>query len=173
MSTAATRRREQLAVLKPMGEVFVNGLASSYDDDFPDSEQLAALMAREDFAKAMTTINDALMDHWPCLPCKGFGYGCCVCTLGLSLYCAATQVQEAESRLQLQLRRLNEQKKFKSRGIEWRLHRTWWKRSSFIEISVDLDAENANLVDNETEESGDGTESKIEAVRDQTMIRMV
>ncbi|CAH0494126.1 unnamed protein product [Peronospora farinosa] len=130
-------RRECLAVLKPTGELFVNGLASSYDDEFPDSERLAALMAKEDFSKALSSVNDALMDHWPCLPCKGFGYGCCICTLGISLYCAASQVQEAESCLQLQLRHLNNQKKFKEKGIQWRLERTWWRRSSFLEISYD------------------------------------
>ncbi|KAG7379088.1 hypothetical protein PHYPSEUDO_009096 [Phytophthora pseudosyringae] len=135
----AAARRERLAVLKPTGEVFVNGLASSYDDEFPESERLRALMTRADFATGVAMINDALLDHWPCLPCKGFGYGCCVCTLGLSLYCAATQVQEAESRLQLQLRRMNEQKTFKAKGVEWRLDKTWWKRSSFIEISVETE----------------------------------
>ncbi|OWZ14159.1 hypothetical protein PHMEG_00012398 [Phytophthora megakarya] len=119
-----------------MGDVFVNGLASSYDDEYPESEQLQTLMPREDFEQGIATINDALMDHWPCMPCTGFGYGCCICTLGLSLYCAATQVQEAESRLRLQLRRMNEQKKFKSKGIRWELERTWWRRRSFIKISV-------------------------------------
>ena len=132
-------RRECLAVLKPTGEVFVNGLASSYDDEFPNSERLAALMTNEDFFEALTSINDALMDHWPCLPCKGFGYGCCICTLGISLYCAVAQVQEAESCVQLQLKHLNNLKKFKEKGIQWRLERTWWRRSSFLEISVGLE----------------------------------
>ncbi|EGZ29541.1 hypothetical protein PHYSODRAFT_252631 [Phytophthora sojae] len=160
-------QRERLAVLQPTGEVFVNGLASSYDDEFPGSQRLAALMTREDFAKAVATINDALMDHWPCLPCKGFGYGCCVCTLGLSLYCAATQVQEAESRLQLQLRRMNEQRKFKDKGIQWRLERTWWKRSSCIEISVDSQA--AATGSESSEATVVEKEKADEAVQDETM----
>ncbi|KAH7488788.1 hypothetical protein KRP22_008567 [Phytophthora ramorum] len=163
---AGTSRRERLAVLQPTGEVFVNGLASGYDDEFPESERLAALMTREDFAKAMDTINDALLDHWPCLPCKGFAYGCCVCTLGLSLYCAATQVQEAENRLQLQLRRLNDQKKFKSRGIQWRLERTWWRRSSCIEISVDVGSEAEG---SESSGAAEAALERDEAVRDETM----
>ncbi|ETL86047.1 hypothetical protein L917_14506 [Phytophthora nicotianae] len=150
--------RECLAVLQPMGEVFVNGLASSYDDEYPESERLRALMTREDFDKSMAIINDALMDHWPCMPCKGFGYGCCICTLGLSLYCAGTQVQEAESRLQLQLRRMNEKKKFKDKGIQWRLERSWWKRSSYIEISVDT----------QSSETASGSD-KEGAIRDENM----
>jgi hypothetical protein len=163
--------RERLAVLKPTGEVFVTGLASSYDDEFPDDARLAALLTREDFSKAMSTINDALMDHWPCLPCKGFGYGCCVCTLGLSLYCAATQVQEAERRLQLQLRRLNDQKKFKSRGIRWRLEKAWWKRASFIEISVDKGVEADSTESSGTTQDGNELAAKgaDRAVQDETM----
>ncbi|KAG2785352.1 hypothetical protein JG687_00009855 [Phytophthora cactorum] len=152
--------RERLAVLKPTGEVFVDGLASSYDEEYPESERLRALMSREDFDKSIAIINDALMDHWPCMPCKGFGYGCCICTLGLSLYCAGTQVQEAESRLQLQLRRMNEQKKFKGKGIQWRLEKSWWKRSSYIEIS--LDTESSGTAASESE--------KLEgAIRDESM----
>ncbi|CAI5713332.1 unnamed protein product [Hyaloperonospora brassicae] len=137
MSSRPLPRRERLAVLQPTGEVFVNGLSSSYDDEFPASERLAALMPRDDFAKALRVINDALTDHWPCVPCKSFGYGCCICTLGLSLYCAASQVREAESRLQLQLSRLNDQKKFKDKGIQWQLTRTWWWSASCLEIYVD------------------------------------
>ncbi|KAF1794330.1 hypothetical protein GQ600_13969 [Phytophthora cactorum] len=152
--------RERLAVLKPTGEVFVDGLASSYDEEYPESERLRALMSREDFDKSIAIINDALMDHWPCMPCKGFGYGCCICTLGLSLYCAGTQVQEAESRLQLQLRRMNEQKKFKGKWIQWRLEKSWWKRSSYIEIS--LDTESGGTAASESE--------KLEgAIRDESM----
>eukprot|EP00644_Phytophthora_capsici_P013402 jgi/Phyca11/115925/e_gw1.29.204.1 len=141
---------EVLAKLQPTGDVFVNGLASSYDDEYPESKQLRELIPEEDFDKAVTMINDALLDHWPCLPCKGFGYGCCICTLGLSLYCATTQVQEAESRLQLQLRRLNDKAKFKDKGIKWRLERTWWKRSSFIEITLDTDNRDTEEVRDES-----------------------
>ena len=138
MSSRPLPRRERLAVLKATGEVFVNGLSSSYDDAFPASERLGALMTRDDFAKALRAVNDALIDHWPCVPCKSFGYGCCICTLGLSLYCAASQVREAERRLQLQLSRLNDQQKFKDKGIQWQLTRTWWWWSaSVVEIYVD------------------------------------
>jgi hypothetical protein len=124
----------RLAVLQPVGEVFVNGLASSYDDDFPVDSPLEAYVTREEFAKAMTKINEALLDHWPCLPCTSFAYGCCVCTLGLSFYCATSQVQEAESRVQLQLRRINAQSNFAGRGVEWRLVRKWYRRASWVEI---------------------------------------
>lgn len=141
---ASSARRTRLAVLQPTGEVFANGLACSYDDDFPADSPLEMYMTRDEFAKAMTKINEALLDHWPCLPCTSFAYGCCVCTLGLSFYCATSQVQEAESRVQLQLRRINAQSNFASRGVEWRLERKWYCRSSSVEIwHVEQDREAA------------------------------
>ncbi|KAJ0400740.1 hypothetical protein P43SY_005461 [Pythium insidiosum] len=134
--SSSTRGRRVLATLAPTGEIFVNGLASSYDDDWASHPQLERFMTCDEFQRAVAKINDALLDHWPCLPCTSFAYGCCVCTLGLSLYCASAQVREAEERTQLQLRRLNAQQCFASRQIEWRLVRAWYRRRSHIEISV-------------------------------------
>lgn len=50
--------RAQLAVLRPTGEVFVNGLASWYDDEFPPS--CAPHMTPAEFSSAMTKINEVL-----------------------------------------------------------------------------------------------------------------
>ncbi|TMW64966.1 hypothetical protein Poli38472_009133 [Pythium oligandrum] len=135
MAMAARRR---LALLEPTGEVFVNGLAFSYEDVFPGDVDMsfAQYMTAEEFQKAITKINDALQDHWPCLPCTSFAYGCCVCTLGLSFYCATAQVHEAETRVNMQIRRINDQANFKSRQIEWQLVRKWYRRASHIEISI-------------------------------------
>jgi hypothetical protein len=157
-SMASTTRR-RLAVLEPTGEVFVNGLASSYEDEFPQyaDSSVASHMTPDEFHAAITKINDALQDHWPCLPCTSFAYGCCVCTLGLSFYCASAQVREAESRVQLQIRRINDQKNFRARQIEWKLVRVWHKRSSFIEISVASDAPLPDLP--EPTSAGDATMS--------------
>ncbi|KAF1328808.1 hypothetical protein FI667_g6577, partial [Globisporangium splendens] len=130
--------RRVVAVLEPTGEVFVNGLASWYDDEFPADTSVAALMTPDEFASAVTKINEALTDHWPCMPCSAFAYGCCLCTLGLSFYCATTQVDEAEARARLQIRRINDQANFKSKGIEWRLERTWYTRKSCIEVTAPM-----------------------------------
>ncbi|DBA04909.1 TPA: hypothetical protein N0F65_006911 [Lagenidium giganteum] len=130
--------RRRLAVLEPTGDVFVNGLASSYDEEFPlyQNASFAQYMTPSEFDAAINKINDALVDHWPCMPCTSFAYGCCICTLGLSFYCATTQVQEAEDRVKFQLQRLNDQSTFKARQIEWKLVRIWYRRASFIEISI-------------------------------------
>jgi hypothetical protein len=136
MTLESTRR---IAVLKPIGEMFVNGLSSSYDDEYPEGDDdlnFAQYMSKEEFNAAINKINDALMDHWPCMPCTCFAYGFCICTLGLSFYCATTQVKEAEERVQLQIRRINGQKNFQTKKIQWRLMRKWYLRESFIEILV-------------------------------------
>lgn len=70
------------------------------------------------------------------MPCSAFGLGCCVCTLGLSLYCASSQVAEAEARAQLQIRRINAQSNFAAKGVEFRLVRVWYARRSFVEITL-------------------------------------
>jgi hypothetical protein len=160
----------RLAVLQPVGEVFVNGLASSYDDDFPVDSPLEAYVTREEFAKAMTKINEALLDHWPCLPCTSFAYGCCVCTLGLSFYCATSQVQEAESRVQLQLRRINAQSNFAGRGVEWRLVRKWYGSAAAVTQEGGAAAA-ATHVDNGVGEDGERGSSALDtiAAQDETM----
>lgn len=126
--------RTQLALLRPTGEVAPNGLASWYDDAFPPA--CAPHLTPDEFARAMTKINEALTDHWPCVPCSAFGLGCCVCTLGLSLYCASTQVAEAEARAQLQIRRVNAQRNLRAKGVEFRLVRVWYTRRSYVEITL-------------------------------------
>lgn len=149
VKSSAPRRR--LAVLEPTGEVFVNGLACGYDDEFPTNADdpnapLAEVMTSEEFDQAIAKINDALLDHWPCMPCTSFAYGCCICTLGLSFYCATSQVQEAEQRVSMQIRRINEQSNFKAKRIEWRLVRFWYKRKSYIEISIADDSNSTAVV---------------------------
>lgn len=149
----AATKCQQLAVLEPTGEVFVNGLASWYDDEFPSDSLCAQYMSSDEFARAMTKINEALTDHWPCMPLSAFAYGCCVCTLGLSFYCATGQVEEAENRALMQIRRVNEQENFKSRGVEFRLVRVWYKRKSYIEIVLVNGSSEARSIGHQTERS--------------------
>ena len=116
----------------------MNGIASSYDDQYPgDQSEFADYVKRKDFDVAITKLNDALMDHWPCIPCTSFAYMCCLCTGGISVYCAIRQVQEAKYRVNLQMSRINELKVFKGRRIEWKLVHVWYRRVSFIEITID------------------------------------
>ncbi|RHY68253.1 hypothetical protein DYB30_004578 [Aphanomyces astaci] len=118
-----------------IGDVWVNGLSNEYDaSTFPS--QLEAYMTQEDYDKALDTINQALHDLWPCVPCWSTSYGCCVCTLGLSLYCAWGQVSEAETCTARQIARVNRRACFKDRHITWRLEKSWLKHTSWLVISV-------------------------------------
>jgi hypothetical protein len=130
-----------LVRIPAVGEKWIlTGLASEYDmENFPPA--LAPYMTEKDFRRAMELINEALIDHWPCVPCWSVGYGCCICTLGLSLYCAWGQIVEAESCTQRQIARLNRRPEFAHAGhhykIVWSLEKAvWYKCSSWIKIEV-------------------------------------
>ena len=131
--------------LLPIGESFVNGLSSSYDDTYPTLPAFQEAVSKEEFDSSIKKINEALMDHWPCLPCYGFAYGCCICTLGLSLFCSSSMVAESESRAKMQIRRINEQSNYRWKGVEWELKRTWCPRRSFIEITIKNEENVASL----------------------------
>jgi hypothetical protein len=89
--------------LYPTSVRFINGLASSYEDDWPfqlegqvsdDLSSHCMLMLAlfmqikiEEYTAAINQINNTLDDYWPCDFCFYCGYFCCPCTLGLSLFC--------------------------------------------------------------------------------------
>jgi hypothetical protein len=127
--------REIVAILKPVGVRSLNGMSSSYDPSYPFTDDDAP-MSRPEFDAAISKVNDALVDHWPCMACTGFAYGCCLCTLGLSLYCSTSMVGEAESRARMQIGRLNAQSSFQTTQLCWELRRIWYLRKSWIEISL-------------------------------------
>lgn len=120
--------------LYPIGETFVTGLSSSYDDTYP--EECSNVLSEEEFDSAMKKINEALMDHWPCLPCSGFAYGCCICTMGLSLLCSSSMVSEAEDRCNFQINRINNQ--LREKEVEFRLIRSAFPRRSWIQLTLPI-----------------------------------
>ena len=71
--------------VQPAGLVFINGMSSAYETEFP--LELSGVVSEADFSRAIAQINTVLADFWPCLLCFGCGYGCCICSLGLSLFC--------------------------------------------------------------------------------------
>ena len=67
------------------GLVFINGMSSAYSTDYP--HELGGVVSERDYGRAVKEINATLADYWPCLLCFACGFGCCACTLGLSLFC--------------------------------------------------------------------------------------
>ena len=77
---------------------FITGLASSYDDEFPE-EILHSLMKVDDFEIAMNQINHTLTDYWPCWFCTACGYICCPCTAGFSFCCPAFCINDVRTKI--------------------------------------------------------------------------
>ena len=71
--------------LHAVGQRFVDGMSNAYDDRFPP--ELEGRADPAEFEKSITQLNDLLKAYWPCCWCFYLcGYGCCLCTAGLSLF---------------------------------------------------------------------------------------
>lgn len=81
--------------LYPTRMRFVTGVARAYEDDFPP--ELSHLVKETDFEIAINQINNTMQDYWPCFFCIFCGYGCCPCTLGLSLFCPNFCIRDVRS----------------------------------------------------------------------------
>jgi hypothetical protein len=80
--------------LRPIGQTALNGLSSSYDPSFP--AELEGIVPKHIFERDIERFNHRLTDYWPCPCCFGFGYACCICTLGMSWYFPSMCVASAE-----------------------------------------------------------------------------
>jgi hypothetical protein len=113
--------------LEGTGERWVNGLVSSYFDDWEDGEwpatDLEGVMTKKQFDSTMRKVNSALTDHWPCAATRLFAYSCCICTCWLSMRFAGKMVVEAEDRVTAELRRASTSKVFKAKQISWKLEK--------------------------------------------------
>ncbi|KAG9403172.1 hypothetical protein AC1031_006724 [Aphanomyces cochlioides] len=130
-----TQQPKELARIPAVGNTWVNGLSNEYDADFFPPE-LELYMSKADFDDALELINQALHDLWPCVPCWSSGYACCICTLGLSLYCAWGQVSEAERCTLRQIDRVNRRACFQERHVVWGLEKSWARHTSWLVVSV-------------------------------------
>jgi hypothetical protein len=80
--------------LSPIGQRAINGVYSSYNPNFPAA--LEGIVPKQLYEKDMERFNHRMTDYWPCPFCFGFGYFCCLCTLGMSFYCPSMCVASAE-----------------------------------------------------------------------------
>lgn len=87
--------------------MFVSGLSSQYDSTYPKA--LRPYLEQRLFSEAMSHVNEKLATYWPCLPALTIGYGCCLCTLGLSLLVPWICIGDAEEALQRAISGVNEQ----------------------------------------------------------------
>ncbi|EEY68234.1 uncharacterized protein PITG_04650 [Phytophthora infestans T30-4] len=121
--------------LYPTRVRFVTGVAQAYEDEFPS--ELSHLQVKEaEFEVAINQINNTMQDYWPCFFCICCGYGCCPCTLGLSLFCPNFCIRDAEQYVRALLTRINKRLCFERAGVEWQLVRSWGQ--SWIQITYPL-----------------------------------
>ncbi|KUF81027.1 hypothetical protein AM587_10002694 [Phytophthora nicotianae] len=150
--------------LYPTRMRFVTGVAQAYEDDFPS--ELSHLVKETEFEVAINQINNTMQDYWPCFFCFCCGYGCCPCTLGLSLFCPnfcirdvrccvlrevpigylyfICTVLQAEQYVRALLLRINKRHCFERADVEWQLIRSWGR--SWVQITYPLASKKPPLV---------------------------
>ena len=94
-----------IIIIKPIGQTFINGLSSSYDESYP--EELKPYIEENIYKKIIIDINETLINYWPCFCARAIGYFCCLCSLGLSLCMPNVCIKDAEETLQRQMDQYN------------------------------------------------------------------
>ena len=103
------------------GQRFANGMSNEYSSVYP--RDLEGIVDESKFRSVMDEINDIMQTYWPCPLCFAFGWGCCLCTAGVSLLCPNMCVSEAERYLHKHLQQVNGRRAFLDAGVEWRASR--------------------------------------------------
>lgn len=107
---------DRVVILGPASKTFVTGLARSYDEDY-DYDRLKKHLNLNQFNQIIERINNNLNAAFPCNLCYIFGYICCPITFGLSLYCPALCINNAERYMRDQISRAN-RRDLQLKGIE-------------------------------------------------------
>eukprot|EP00826_Nyctotherus_ovalis_P021881 TRINITY_DN17144_c0_g2_i1.p2 TRINITY_DN17144_c0_g2~~TRINITY_DN17144_c0_g2_i1.p2 ORF type:complete len:165 (+),score=33.81 TRINITY_DN17144_c0_g2_i1:134-628(+) len=93
-------------IVPPASKTFINGMANSYSMKYP-SEYISSMLNSTDFLNIMQDINENICSFWPCCFCHTFGYGCALCTLGLSFFGPYICISEAQEHLEQRIRYWN------------------------------------------------------------------
>lgn len=118
-------------IIKPIGQTFVNGLSSSYDEGYPLA--LKPYIEENIYKKCIIELNETLINYWPCFCARAIGYFCCLCSFGVSLMMPNICIRDAEETFQRQLDQYNNSV-FKSKGIEMKLKKKC--STSWLEINI-------------------------------------
>ena len=128
--------------LSPIGQRAINGVYSSYDSNFPP--ELEGIVPKVLYEKDMERFNHRLTDYWPCPFCFGFGYFCCLCTLGMSFYCPSVCVASAEKfAVEYFDQQANHRREYYDSQLKFRLVRQCC--TSWVEVSYTIPQNNREL----------------------------
>lgn len=106
------------------------GISSSYSMEYP--LQLKGIVDREEFYDIISRLNDTIRNFWPCNLCYLFGYGCSVCTCGLSVLCPSYCMSYSEQYAVDLLRNITLKAKFYERKISFTIQKSLC--NSYVEI---------------------------------------
>ncbi|RYH23711.1 hypothetical protein EON65_17585 [archaeon] len=108
-----------------------SGISSTYSCQFP-AEALKHVMTREEFLDVITRLNETIRDYWPCNPVYYLGYGCCLCTLGLSVLIPNYCISHSEVYATAMLRNISLKARYYDKNISFTLKKTMC--NSYVEI---------------------------------------
>ncbi len=95
---AIPKSTKEHVIIRPSGKTFITGIASSYSMTYP-KEFLSGILSETDYQNVISDINESIMSFWPCCYCFSFGYGCALCTLGLSFIAPYICISDAKDYL--------------------------------------------------------------------------
>jgi hypothetical protein len=106
-------------IFSPKSKTFINGLTYNYSIYY--HPMLFNVVEEKEFMRIMDKLNDLLYMSWPCTLCFGYGYLCCLCTIGISFIFPGLQVSKSKTILLQEIDELNE-KYFSNKGLELSYH---------------------------------------------------
>jgi hypothetical protein len=108
------------------------GISSSYSLEYPS--QLIGVIDADEYVDIIKRLNHTIRDFWPCNVVYFFGYGCSLCSCGISLlfphYCISYSEQKANE----MLRHVSLKSKFYDRNITFSMRKGIC--SSYVEIKI-------------------------------------
>lgn len=107
-------------ILKPNSCKYINGIASSYEIKYFD--ELEPYIKANEFLKPLDSLISTLQMMWACPMCFCFGYGCSVCTLGLSFLGPYVCIYQAINEFEKEIEKVNRMD-YNPRGINLSLKR--------------------------------------------------
>lgn len=118
-------------ILRPIGQTFANGLASSYDEEIPP--ELLDYIDENTYKKCIIDLNETLLNYWPCFCARCIGYLFCLCSFGISLLMPNVCIKDAEENFLRRLEYYN-QEYFKNKGFHMKLVKKC--STSWLEIEI-------------------------------------
>lgn len=92
-------------IFPPSGKTWINGMANCYEVKY--FHELTPYISEIELTIILIRINDEIFSYWPCPMCFAIGYGCAICTVGLSFLCPFICIRDAKSHLLANIDKFN------------------------------------------------------------------